>query len=117
MPAPGRLHVAYWFNRSCPSHEEGLALLREAARAEGLELEVEALEVTDDEQAAALGFPGSPTYVVEGRDPFPREDLGAPPSAEACRAFPRPGGRVGPLPHRDDLAAALRAAARERAAA
>jgi hypothetical protein len=34
------------------------------------------------------------------------------PTADACRAYARPGGRIGPLPHLDDLAAALREAAR-----
>ena len=104
--------MTYQFSRSCPSHEEGLELLRETARASGIELEVEAVEVRTDEQAARLGFAGSPTYLLAGRDPFPREEH-AVPTADTCRAYARPGGRVGPLPHRDDLAAALREAARE----
>ena len=37
-----------------------------------------------------------------------------PSSFDACRAYHRPGGRIGPLPDHDDLAAALRAAAKER---
>ena len=105
--------MTYQFSRSCSSHEEGLELLREAARASGVELEVEAVEVRTDEQAARLGFAGSPTYLLAGRDPFPHEEHGAVPTADTCRAYARPGGRVGPLPHRDDLAAALREAARE----
>jgi hypothetical protein len=104
--------VTYQFSRSCPSHEEGLELLREAARASGVELEVEAVEVRTEEQAARLGFAGSPTYVLAGRDPFPREEDGALPTPDACRVYARPGRRVGPLPHIDDLAAALREAAR-----
>ena len=105
--------MTYQFSRSCSSHEEGLELLREAARASGVELEVEAVEVRTDEQAARLAFAGSPTYLLAGRDPFPHEEQGAVPTADTCRAYARPGGRVGPLPHRDDLAAALREAARE----
>jgi hypothetical protein len=112
VPDPGRLPVTYQFSRSCPSHEEGLELLREAARASGVALEVETVEVTSDEDAARLGFAGSPTYLLAGRDPFPREEHGAVPTADACRAYARPGGRIGPLPHLDDLAAALREAAR-----
>jgi hypothetical protein len=105
--------VTYQFSRACPSHEEGLELLREAARASGVELEVEAVEVASDDDAVRLGFAGSPTYLLAGRDPFPREDLGAAPAAGNCRVYARPGGRFGPLPHRDDLASALREAARE----
>jgi hypothetical protein len=106
------LTVTYQFSRSCPSHDEGLELLREAARASGIELEVEAVEVRTDEQAARLGFAGSPTYLLAGRDPFPREEDGALPTPDTCRVYVRPGGRAGPLPHLDDLAAALREAAR-----
>jgi hypothetical protein len=105
--------MTYLFSRSCPSHEEGLELLREAARASGIDLDVEVVEVLTDDDADRLGFPGSPTYLAAGRDLFPREDLGAAPAAEACRAYARPGGRIGPLPHHDDIAAALREAARK----
>ncbi len=113
MPAPGPLQLTYLFSRSCPSHDEGLALLRQAAAASGIEVEIDAVEVLDDRDAARRGFPGSPTYLAAGRDLFPREELGHAPSAEACRAYARPGGRLGPLPHPDDLEAALREAARE----
>ena len=112
VSTPGAVAVTYWFSRSCPSHEEGLELLRAAARAEGVELDLEIVEVLGDAQAQRSGFPGSPTYLVEGRDPFPREEPGGAPTADACRAYARPGGRIGPLPHRDDLAAALRSAVR-----
>jgi hypothetical protein len=105
------LPVTYLFSRSCPSHEEGLALLRAAAAEAGVALEVEEVEVTSDAQAAALGFPGSPTYLLAGRDPFPPEGPAHAPAHDACRAYARPGGRIGPLPHRDDLAAAVRDAA------
>ena len=117
MPAPLPLPVTFLFSRACPSHEEGLELLREAARASGVTLEVEVVEVLDDEDAARLGFPGSPTYLAAGRDLFLREEHGALPAVDACRAYARPGGRVGPLPHLDDLAAALREAARRAVAA
>jgi hypothetical protein len=116
VSATGRLPVTYLFSRSCPSHEEGLALLAAAARSGGVAVDVETVEVTDDEQAGRLGFPGSPTYLAAGRDLFPREDLGHAPTADACRAYARPGGRVGPLPHHDELAAALAEAARKAAA-
>ncbi len=108
--------MTYLFTRSCPSHEEGLELLRAAAARAGVPIAVDAVEVTGDDQAAALAFPGSPTYRLAGADPFPGGEAGGPAVADACRAYRRPGGRVGPLPHADDLAAALRAAAARRAA-
>jgi hypothetical protein len=104
--------VTYLFSRACPSHEEGLDLLRAAAEEAGVALDLEVVQVRSDEDAERLGFAGSPTYLAAGGDLFEREDPGAAITADACRAYARPGGRIGPLPHRDDLVAALRGAAR-----
>lgn len=111
MPPPDRIRVTYLFSRSCPSHEEGLALLRDAASAAGVVVDVEPLEITTDAEARERGFTGSPTYLLDGRDPFPGEGPAHAPAHDACRAYARPGGRIGPLPHHDDLVAAVRAAA------
>lgn len=111
MPAPERIAVTYLFSRSCPSHEEGLDLLRAAAAEAGVDLTLEAVEVASDDQARARGFIGSPTYLLEGDDPFPAAEPPHAPVHDACRGYRRPGGRIGPLPHRDDLVAAVRAAA------
>ncbi len=112
MPEPVRLRVSYLFSRACPSHEEGLRLLRAAAERAGVAVVVDALEVRADEEAEALGFIGSPTYLVAGRDLFPAEEgPGHAPRADACRVYSRSDGRVGPLPELADLARALGAAA------
>lgn len=111
MPEPDRIAATYLFSRACPSHEEGLALLRAAAGEAGVALDVERVEVTTDDAARELGFTGSPTYLLEGRDPFPAEGPPHAPAYDACRAYARPGGRIGPLPHHDDLVAAVLAAA------
>jgi hypothetical protein len=100
--------VTYLYNHTCPSHEEGLALLRRAAERAGVSLDLEVREVVDDDQAERLRFPGSPTYLVAGRDVAAPPE-GVPFAAEACRAYRLPGGRVGPLPALDDLVAALAA--------
>ncbi len=108
VPPPDRIRVTYLFSRSCPSHEEGLALLRDAASAAGVALDVAEVEVTTDAEARERAFTGSPTYLLDGRDPFPQEGPGHAPVHDACRAYARPGGRIGPLPHLDDLVAAVR---------
>ena len=105
--------VTYLFNRACPSHDEGLELLRRAGREAGVELEITVREVLEDGEAERLRFPGSPTYLVRGIDVAPAP-TGVPYRADACRAYERPGGRVGPLPHVDDLVVALRAGDRAR---
>lgn len=111
MPDTVRLRVTYLFSRECPSHEEGLELLREAAERAGVPVAVESVEVRAHEEAEALGFVGSPTYLAAGRDLLPAEGPAHAPRADACRAYARSGGRLGPLPEVEDLARALGAAA------
>ena len=103
--------VTYLFSRECPSHDEGLDLLHDAAATAGVAVRVEAVEVEDDAQAERLRFPGSPTYLVGGDDPFTTEGPAHAYRWDACRAYRTPDGRVGPLPAREDLAAALLQAA------
>ncbi len=112
MPHADRLAVTYLFSRECPSHEEGRALLDAAAAAAGVELAVTALEVRDDAEAERLAFTGSPTYRADGGDLLPDDGPAHAHRFDACRLYHRPGGRAGPLPDHDDLADALRAAAR-----
>ncbi|MGE0026934.1 MAG: hypothetical protein AB7O78_08120 [Thermoleophilia bacterium] len=103
--------VTYLFSRECPSHDEGLDLLRQAAATAGVDVRVDAVEVTDDAQAERLRFPGSPTYLVGGGDPFAPEGPAHAFRWDACRAYRTPDGRVGPLPAREELEAALAAEA------
>ncbi|HYX87908.1 MAG TPA: hypothetical protein VE753_00930, partial [Gaiellaceae bacterium] len=67
---------------------------------------VELREVTSDEEAARLSFPGSPTVRIDGRDVDP-EGASAPPSL-TCRIYQLPGGRVSPVPSREQLEEALK---------
>ena len=112
MPNVDRLSVTYLFSRECPSHEEGLALLGAAAADAGVEIAVTPVEVVDDAQAERLAFTGSPTYLAGGADLLPDDAPAHAYRFDACRLYHRAGGRAGPLPGHDDLAAALRAAAR-----
>jgi hypothetical protein len=48
--------------------------------------------VETSDQAEALGFIGSPTVLVDGRDPFARGDE---PAALACRVFTTSDGPAG----------------------
>lgn len=116
MSHPDRLSVTYLFSRECPSHEEGRRLLDAAAADAGVALEVAVVEVRDDAQAERLGFTGSPTYRGRDGDLLPDDGPAHAFRFDACRLYHRSGGRSGPLPDHDDLAAALRAAARRSAA-
>ena len=101
------------YNATCPSHEAGRALLDAAAEAAGVALAVEEREVREDAEAEALRFPGSPTYLAAGADLLPGAE--GPFRWDACRAYPGPDGRIAPLPALEQLADALRAAAKETA--
>ena len=100
-----RVELLWW--DGCPSHGEAAELLQNTLDELGRgDVHVVRREVRTRADAQALGFPGSPTFQVGGRDLFPVE---APP-ALTCRVYQRPDGRSSPLPNADDLAAGLREA-------
>jgi hypothetical protein len=99
-----RIELRYW--DGCPSHPEALRLLRDVLRERGLDVEVDLREVATHAEAERLGFPGSPTILVDGRDVDP--DGAANPPALNCRIYHLPDGKVSPIPTREQLEAALR---------
>ncbi|WP_394426702.1 hypothetical protein [Streptomyces sp. SGAir0957] len=62
--------------------------------------------LADQAEAEELGFSGSPTLLINGRDPF--AEAGRPPGL-ACRVYPTPEGLAG-LPSLDQLRQALSSA-------
>ena len=77
----------------CPHWREGHSRLREAMGRVGLPDEALTLEAVEtDERAQALGFHGSPTFLIDGEDPF--GDSSAP-VALACRVYPSETGLSG----------------------
>ncbi|PWW24406.1 peroxiredoxin [Geodermatophilus normandii] len=100
-----RVELLWW--AGCPTHGQAADLLRRVLDDLGRgEVHVAEREVRSREEAARLGFPGSPTFQVGRRDLFP---VDAPP-ALTCRVYARADGRSSPLPDADDLAARLREA-------
>jgi hypothetical protein len=103
------LQIQLLYYEECPSHEQALDRLRQALAAEQIEAEVAVVRVETEAQAQQVGFPGSPTFLVNGADCLP-PDAGTP-SRLTCRAYRLDDGRIGPLPSLAMLRAALRAAA------
>ncbi len=99
-----RIEFRYW--EGCPSHPEALELLRRVLRERHVEAELELRQVTTQEEAEALRFPGSPTILVDGRDVDPKSARTRP--ALNCRIYRRPDGSPSPVPSREQLEAALR---------
>jgi peroxiredoxin len=98
-----RVELLWW--AGCPSHDEAEQLLEKTLADLGKgDVHVARREVRTRAEAQQLGFPGSPTFSVGGRDLFP---VDAPP-ALTCRVYARADGRSAPLPDGTDLADRLR---------
>lgn len=98
-----RVELLWW--EGCPSHGEAEQLLEETLDELGKgDAHIVRREVRTRADARSLGFPGSPTFSVGGRDLFPTD---APP-ALTCRVYHRSDGRSAPLPDAADLADRLR---------
>jgi hypothetical protein len=98
-----RIELLFW--EGCPSHPEAKALLEDVLAERGIEDPIEMREVTTQEEAVELGFPGSPTIRLDGQDIDP-VGAAAPP-ALTCRVYRLPDGRPSPVPSRQQLEEAL----------
>ncbi|MBC7292449.1 MAG: thioredoxin family protein [Actinotalea sp.] len=93
------LHV-----EGCPSRDVAEGRLREALAVLGYDVQVEAVLVGTPQEADAWGFHGSPSVLVDGRDPFAAEGAAV---GLSCRLYPTPDGLRG-SPTVDQLVEALR---------
>ncbi|MFI6147410.1 class I SAM-dependent methyltransferase [Streptomyces sp. NPDC051109] len=88
----------------CPHTESAAELLRQALDEVGLHsATVTTRVVTGHLEAEQRGFTGSPTFLIDGRDPFAEAGR---PAGLACRVYPTADGRAG-LPSLDQLRQAL----------
>ena len=94
-----KVELLFW--KGCPSYPEALALLEEVLGERGVEAEVDVREVFTHEDAVRLGFPGSPTIRVDGRDVDPEGAEAAP--GLTCRVYRHADGRYSPVPSRHQL--------------
>jgi peroxiredoxin len=90
----------------CPSSAEARETLERVLDFFDIRASVSMVEVTTQEEAEALRFPGSPTIRVDGRDVDPA-GADARPSL-SCRVYRRPNGTVAPIPSEIQIQAALR---------
>jgi hypothetical protein len=99
-----RVELLWW--EGCPSHPETLADLHRTLAEEGVDTEVETVEVVSDEQARAERFSGSPTIRIDGEDLFPCAE--PEPFSLTCRVYRLRDGRPSPTPDPEDLREAIR---------
>ena len=76
----------------CPSWEGGMQNLMAALEAEGLEAEIDLVNVRDETQAARLKFLGSPSFQLDGVDWWPEERADY---QLSCRVYSTPQGMRG----------------------
>lgn len=105
LPVAAPETIEFLYFADCPSHEEALALLRNVLEERGIERPIAVREVSSDEDALRLGFPGSPTIRIDGRDVDPAGGSARP--SLSCRVYRLPDGRVSPLPAREQIEEAL----------
>ncbi|MGH2803595.1 MAG: DF family (seleno)protein, partial [Thermoleophilaceae bacterium] len=78
-----RVELLWW--EGCPSYPDTRADLERVLGEEGIEADVELVEVETDEQARAERFPGSPTIKIDGRDIVPPGE--GEPYSLTCRIY------------------------------
>ncbi len=93
--------VTLLYFEGCPSWETTAERLDQLASE--LDLQVRRVRVDNDDDVRRWSFRGSPTVVVDGRDPFA---VGDEPFGMACRIYQTPDGPTG-SPTIDQLRAAL----------
>jgi hypothetical protein len=100
------MNVTVLYIDGCPNLEPLLAELDDLL-ADRAGTVVTSTIVRTEEEARRLGFHGSPTVLVDGRDPFPAPSG---PVGLSCRQYPccsEDGGRVPGFPSRARLAEVL----------
>ena len=103
MPEEPRIEVLWW--AGCPSTDEAIELVRSEMEQAGFDAaSLRVREVTSEGEAEGLGFRGSPTVRIDGRDIV--EPAGQP-GGLTCRVYRLRDGRVSPLPDRADVREAL----------
>lgn len=111
-PAP-LVEFLWWAD--CPSWDRALSELRAEMESFGLDpAAVQLREVETAGEAGELGFVGSPTIRVDGRD---IADPGDTAPGLNCRIYRLRDGRISALPDREDVREALASASRAEAPA
>jgi len=100
----GWVKIDLLFVPDCPNHAIALSRIVEASRASGVTgTEISERVIKNDAEAHAVGMHGSPTILIDGRDPF--VEAGTPPSM-SCRLYRTAAGFEG-APSVAELIAAL----------
>lgn len=96
------MEVVLQYFDDCPNWRDTRGDL-EVLAAEGFDIDLRLQRITTVEEAEVTGFRGSPTVLIDGRDPFADQEA---PVGLACRIYRTPDGLAG-TPTRQQLREAL----------
>lgn len=101
-----KVEILYFLG--CPNHVPAVHRVREALQQEEMPAEIVEVEVQDAAAAQQVGFLGSPSIRIDGKDVEPAVQ-GAPVFGMMCRTYVDGGQRTG-LPPTEWIRAAVREA-------
>jgi hypothetical protein len=105
------MDVTLQYFDGCPSWQQAETRLRAALDRTGhMDVEITRQVVASHDEAKAIGFTGSPTILLDGRDAFPEPEA---PIGLLCRLYETGDGLRG-SPSMDQLVEAIHRAARSR---
>ena len=91
--ANGNTKVEFLYFKSCPNHNQALLNLRAALQESKINADVVLINVTSEAVAAKVGFQGSPSIRVNGKDLDGRNEG----SSYGCRIY-QIDGKITPIP-------------------
>ena len=92
---------------TCPNHRLATERVNQVLAREDARAPIEEVEVRDQAMAESLGFPGSPTIRIDGRDIEPQGSSGAP--GLACRLYRDSEAGLSGVPSLEAIRRAVRA--------
>jgi hypothetical protein len=101
--ATANAKIEFLYFKSCPGHRQALINLNAALREIGIRADLRLINVTTEAQAERVGFQGSPSIRVNGRDLDGRDEG----YAYSCRVY-QIDGKVTPVPTKDFIERKLR---------
>lgn len=99
----GRAKVEFLYFKSCPGHKQALANLKAALRESKISANVVLINVTSEAQGAKVGFQGSPSIRVNGKDLDGRDEG----HSYGCRIY-QIDGKITPTPTKEFIQERLR---------
>jgi hypothetical protein len=101
--ANARVKVEFLYFKSCPGHKQALINLKAALEDSKISADLTLINVTSEAQAMKVGFQGSPSIRVNGKDIDGRNEG----YSYGCRIY-QVGGKISPFPTKEYIRQKLR---------